>query len=84
MDYCHDNEEENIPYGMVFLLQSNHNLGRADCFIKHLLKRKKVCTDLENKRMVTRGTVGGSDSYGVWEGHVQAAMFKMITNKGLW
>ena len=35
-------------------------------------------TDLENKLMLSRAErMGGQDSYGVWDGHVHTAVFKM-------
>ena len=36
-------------------------------------------TDLENKLMVAedRGRVKGRHSFGVWDGHVHSAIFKM-------
>ena len=42
------------------------------------LTNRKRLTDLENELMVA----GGSDSKGVWDGHVHTALFKMDKQQG--
>ena len=48
------------------------------------LQNRKRLTDLENEIMVagTGGNIGGRDSWGVWDGHVHTAVFKMDNQQG--
>ena len=43
---------------------------------------KQKQTDLENELIVMGGKTGGRDSYGVCDGHVHTAIFKMDNQQG--
>ena len=45
------------------------------------LQNRKII-DLENELMVAGGKDGGGDSWGVWDGHVHTAIFKMANQQG--